>query len=85
MGQVAADIEAKGGQAIIIAGRRQHMPRHGWRCRVIEKWGRIDVLLTAAGISAAARSTRSTRSRWDRTFAINVKGTYLWIHYAIRP
>ena len=51
--------------------------------RVMEKWGRIDVLLTAAGASTGGTVDTIDEAAWDRTFAINVKGTYLWIHYAI--
>ena len=49
------------------------------------RWGRIDVLLTAAGASTGGTVDTIDEAAWDRTFAINVKGTYLWIHYAIAP
>ena len=51
----------------------------------MEKWGRIDVLMTAAGASTGGTVDTIEEAAWDRTFAINVKGTYLWIHYAIAP
>ena len=51
----------------------------------MEKWGRIDVLLTAAGMSTGGTVDAIEEAAWDRTFAVNVKGTYLWIHYAIQP
>ena len=51
----------------------------------MEKWGRIDVLLTAAGVSTGGTVDTIEEAAWDRTFAVNVKGTYLWIHYAIQP
>ena len=51
--------------------------------QVMDKWGRIDVLLTAAGASTGGTVDTIDEAAWDRTFAINVKGTYLWIHYAI--
>ena len=52
--------------------------------KVIEKWGRIDVLMTAAGMSAGGTVDAIDEAAWDRTFDVNVKGTFLWIHYAIR-
>ena len=52
LGQVAADIEAAGGSAIIIpADVSSDAEARAGVDRVIEKWGRIDVLLTAAGMS----------------------------------
>jgi len=39
--------------------------------------------LTAAGASTGGTVDAIDEEAWDRTFAINVKGTYLWIHYAI--
>jgi len=84
--EVAVDIEGKGGQAIVLpadvsdAGKA----RDGVG-RVMEKWGRVDVLLTAAGISLGGTVDSVDEAAWDRTFAVNVKGTFLWIHHAIQP
>ncbi len=50
---------------------------------IMEKWGRIDVLLTAAGMSTGGTVDAIDEAAWDRTFNVNVKGTFLWIHYAI--
>jgi 2-keto-3-deoxy-L-fuconate dehydrogenase len=86
MARVAADIEATGGQAITIAADVSNAGAAAdGVARVMEKWGRIDVLMTAAGISLGGTVDRVDEAAWDRTFAINVKGTYLWIHHAIQP
>lgn len=84
--QVATDIADRGGAALSIAAdvSNDAQARAGVS-RVIEKWGRIDVLLTAAGASTGGTVDTIEEAAWDRTFAINVKGTYLWIHYAIVP
>jgi NAD(P)-dependent dehydrogenase (short-subunit alcohol dehydrogenase family) len=86
LGQVAADIEAAGGSALTIAAdvSRDAEARAGV-ARVMENWGRIDVLLTAAGMSTGGTVDAIEEAAWDRTFEVNVKGTYLWIHYAIQP
>jgi NAD(P)-dependent dehydrogenase (short-subunit alcohol dehydrogenase family) len=86
LGQVAAEIEGAGGQAMTIPAdvSSDQLAREGV-ARVMEKWGRIDVLLTAAGASTGGTVDTIEEAAWDRTFAINVKGTYLWIHYAIVP
>ena len=52
--------------------------------RVMEKWGRIHVLMTAAGMSTGGTVDAIDEAAWDRTFDVNVKGTFLWIHYAIQ-
>jgi NAD(P)-dependent dehydrogenase (short-subunit alcohol dehydrogenase family) len=86
LGQVAADIEAGGGSAIILpADVSSDSEARAGVAQVMEKWGRIDVLLTAAGMSTGGTVDTIEEAAWDRTFAVNVKGTYLWIHYAIQP
>jgi NAD(P)-dependent dehydrogenase (short-subunit alcohol dehydrogenase family) len=52
--------------------------------KIMETWGRIDVLLTAAGMSTGGTVDAIDEAAWDRTFDVNVKGTFLWIHYAIQ-
>src|SRR5436305_3243909 len=82
--KVASEIEAKGGSAITITAdvSDNAHARTGVE-QVIKRWGRIDVLLTAAGASTGGTVDVIDEAAWDRTFAINVKGTYLWIHHAI--
>src|SRR5471030_3511103 len=53
--------------------------------QVMKRWGRIDVLMTAAGISLGGTVDTIDEATWDRTFSVNVKGSYLWIHHAIKP
>ena len=82
--KVASEIKAKGGSAITItADVSSNVKARTGVARVIKRWGRIDVLLTAAGASTGGTVDTIDEAAWDRTFAINVKGTYLWIHYAI--
>lgn len=82
--KVASEIKAKGGSAITITAdvSNNAKARTGVE-RVIKRWARVDVLLTAAGASTGGTVDAIDEAAWDRTFAINVKGTYLWIHYAI--
>src|SRR5260370_16079716 len=52
LGQVAADIEAGGGSAIILPPHVSSDAEAPARvAQVMGKWGRIDLLLTAAGMS----------------------------------
>jgi NAD(P)-dependent dehydrogenase (short-subunit alcohol dehydrogenase family) len=43
----------------------------------VARFGRIDVLVANAGISAAGVLHETPASTWDRIFEINVRGTYL--------
>jgi NAD(P)-dependent dehydrogenase (short-subunit alcohol dehydrogenase family) len=86
LGQVAADIEQAGGTALIIPAdvSSDGQARAGVD-QVVEQWGKVDVLMTAAGISMGGTVDTIEEGAWDRTFDINVKGTYLWVHYAVKP
>jgi NAD(P)-dependent dehydrogenase (short-subunit alcohol dehydrogenase family) len=86
LGRVAADIEGQNGQAITVTADVSNggQAREGV-ARVMATWGRVDVLLTAAGVSLGGTVDSLDEATWDKTFAVNVKGTYLWVHHAIRP
>ncbi len=79
--RVAREIGGLGLQADVSSGAQA---RDGV-ARVIAEWGRVDVLLTAAGLSLGGTVDTIDEATWDRTFDVNVKGTYLWIHHAIKP
>jgi 2-keto-3-deoxy-L-fuconate dehydrogenase len=86
LGQVASDIEGSGGAALTItADVSNDGEARAGVAKVMESWGRIDVLMTAAGVSFGGTVDAVEEAVWDRTFAVNVKGTYIWIHHAIRP
>ena len=86
LGQVAAALEAKGGQVLTLpADVTSDAEARAGVERVLSAWGRVDVLMTAAGISMGGTVDTIEEAAWDRTFAVNVKGTYLWIHHAIQP
>lgn len=52
--------------------------------QVVARFGRIDVLMTAAGISVGRSLIDTAPDEWDRVFATNVTGTYLWMR-AVLP
>ncbi len=86
LARVAAEIGAADGAALTVAADVTDggQARAGV-ARILEKWGRIDVLVTAAGASLGGTVDKIDEATWDRTFAINVKGTFLWVHHAIQP
>jgi NAD(P)-dependent dehydrogenase (short-subunit alcohol dehydrogenase family) len=70
---------------VIEADVSDHAQAHEGVALVMKQWGRIDVLMTAAGISLGGTVDTIDEATWDRTFNVNVKGTYLWVHHAIKP
>jgi NAD(P)-dependent dehydrogenase (short-subunit alcohol dehydrogenase family) len=73
------------GSLAIEADVSDNAQAHDGVALVMKQWGRIDVLMTAAGISLGGTVDAIDEASWDRTFAVNVKGSYLWIHHAIKP
>ena len=52
---------------------------------VMKAWGRLDVVLTAAGMSVGKKLLDTTEEEWDRVFAVNARGTFLWLKAALAP
>jgi NAD(P)-dependent dehydrogenase (short-subunit alcohol dehydrogenase family) len=51
--------------------------------RVVEQAGRIDVLVTCAGVSSLTRLAEITPEEWDRVFAVNLKATFFCCQEAL--
>jgi NAD(P)-dependent dehydrogenase (short-subunit alcohol dehydrogenase family) len=49
----------------------------------IAHWGRLDVLVNAAGVWVEGESAAMTEAQWDRTLDVNLKGTFFTCRYAI--
>jgi meso-butanediol dehydrogenase/(S,S)-butanediol dehydrogenase/diacetyl reductase len=43
----------------------------------VGRWGRLDVLVNAAGIGAGARVAELDDATWDRVLAVNLKGAFV--------
>lgn len=50
---------------------------------VIGKFGKIDILFNNAGVLYVGTTHETDTEIWDKTFAINARGTYLMSKYAI--
>jgi NAD(P)-dependent dehydrogenase (short-subunit alcohol dehydrogenase family) len=50
---------------------------------VVTKWGRADVLMTAAGFSCGGTVLTTDPADWDAVFRTNVGGTWLWARAAV--
>ena len=52
--------------------------------RAVEKFGRLDIVFANAGINGVwAPLDELKPEEWDKTIAINLKGTFLTVHYAV--
>lgn len=89
---IDADGLARTGEAVVAAGGEALVLRADVAraqdaadgiARVMERWGRIDVVVTCSGVSIGGTVETTDEAGWDRVFAINVKGTYLWLHEAL--
>ena len=50
-----------------------------------ERFGRLDVLVNAAGVGGFAHSAELARAAWERTIAVNLTGTFLLCQAALAP
>jgi NAD(P)-dependent dehydrogenase (short-subunit alcohol dehydrogenase family) len=81
---VAERLRAKGAEVLAVtadvtdgAAAREAV------ARIAALWSRIDVVMPCAGISVGGTVASIGEALWDKVFAINVKGSYLWMHEAL--
>lgn len=83
--QVRAAIEEAGGEALFIPC--DVADPDNVRAAITEtigRFGRLDIVFANAGINGVWAPLEELRpDEWDKTLAINLKGTYLTLHYAI--
>ncbi len=53
--------------------------------KVLDTYGRIDILVNCAGITKDNLLIRMSEADWDAVIAVNLKGTFNFIKAAIRP
>ena len=77
---VAGAIESNGGRALPRAADVSDAvnTRHAVDSIVCELGG-VDVLVTSAAVSFGGAVAETDEATWDRVFAVNVKGTFLWV------
>ena len=76
--ETAAQITAEGGAALAVAAnvadRAQVDSAFG---QILGELGRVDVLYNNAGVNSSGSVLEATDDDWDRSFAVNAKGTFL--------
>jgi 3-oxoacyl-[acyl-carrier protein] reductase len=53
--------------------------------KIIHRWGRLDLLINNAGITADAPIMQMKNEAWERVLDVNLKGTFLCAQAALRP
>ncbi|MCU0507734.1 MAG: SDR family oxidoreductase, partial [Anaerolineae bacterium] len=50
----------------------------------VEKWGRLDLVFANAGVNGTwAPIDQITPDEWDQVMQVNLRGTYLTVHFAV--
>ncbi len=76
---VAAEIAAAGGQAMVRVGDVGEPGKaDADAAAVLAQWGRVDVLVTAAGFSCGGTVVTTAPADWDAVLRANLGGTWLW-------
>lgn len=76
---VAAEIAARGGEAMVLVSDVADPASSLADAAAVEaRFGRIDVLVTAAGFSCGGTVETTDPADWDAVFGANVGGTWLW-------
>jgi NAD(P)-dependent dehydrogenase (short-subunit alcohol dehydrogenase family) len=85
LNQVVAELRQAGADAIaIIADVAQPEAMQRAVQKVIDAWGRLDIVVANAGINGVWASLEElTPEDWDTTLDINLKGTFLTVKYAV--
>jgi NAD(P)-dependent dehydrogenase (short-subunit alcohol dehydrogenase family) len=73
-----AQISAAGGRALAVAADVADRAQvSGCFAQILTEYGRIDVLYNNAGVNSSGSVLDATEDDWDRSFAVNAKGTFL--------
>ncbi|HVT68369.1 MAG TPA: SDR family NAD(P)-dependent oxidoreductase [Trebonia sp.] len=84
--ETAALITAAGGTALAVAADVSDKAQvTGAFDQVLGELGRVDVLYNNAGVNSSGSVVDATEDDWDRSLAVNAKGTFLCSQAAARP
>jgi len=76
--QTAGEIAAGAGTALAVAANVADRAQvRGAFDQILNEFGRVDVLYNNAGVNSSGSVLDATEDDWDRSFAVNAKGTFL--------
>jgi NAD(P)-dependent dehydrogenase (short-subunit alcohol dehydrogenase family) len=83
LGALAADLSSAGAAVVTVAGDvRSPQPSVD---AALEAFGRLDVLVNAAGILRGGSALDISADEWDRVLGVNLTGAFLISQCALRP
>ncbi|MDL2401858.1 SDR family oxidoreductase [Rhizobium mayense] len=79
------EIESRGGEAsAIVADVAEEAEMRRAVDMVIDRFGRLDIVVVNAGINGVWAPIDDLRpDEWDKTIAVNLRGTYLTLHLTV--
>jgi len=83
--KTVGEIERNGGRAVaLVADIAEEEPMKQAVSDLVSAFGRLDIVFANAGINGVwAPIDDLAPAEWDRTIGINLRGTYLTLHYAV--
>lgn len=83
---VVAEVEAGGGEAVALVGDvSNEVEAQSLIQRVIEQWGRLDVLVNNAGITRDSLLARARTRDWQQVIDTNLSATFFMCRAAMKP
>ena len=82
--QVASDIEAAGGEALVLTAdiSQENQLKAAYQ-KTLDTWGRLDLLFANAGINGVwAPIEELSLEEWQKTINVNLTGTFLTVKHA---
>ena len=81
----ASEIRIAGGEALALtADTSDDAAMEALLTRTVSHYGRLDIVVANAGINGVWAPIESLKpEEWDKTIAVNLRGTYLTIHHAV--
>lgn len=79
LARTAAEVTALGVAALpILADTSSYLGAKDHVAQIVERWGRVDVLVNNAAVPQPKRILEITEAEWDAGMAVNLKGYFNW-------
>lgn len=84
--KTASEFRAQGHEALAVAANVAKFEEAENAVKaVVEKYGRLDILVNCAGITRDTLMLKMTEQDWDAVIAVNLKGVFNMTKAAVRP